>query len=490
MTLLFGVNAQVNFSWFPVRPGVQYNYKIDSLPAPLSNVIKIDSVSANAPFIYYLNKIVTSCDTCVNSNLANDPVDSTYVLNAQPQFLKQSFSKVSSFVFYFKGPRSMVILPYAALGLNWIFDTVQNITASVVARNVQNVLGTSDSVCIIKLSTNDTVILSKNYGVIQFPAKTNISHKYKLVGIEGLLNAGIKLKRFHDFFDFNAGDALQYSFSDTDYNIFPPMYMNGHERRDILAVNNYNDSVVCSIRRIYYDSVKYGINPASITAYTITENMSFIDSAAHMANLYPLQEIFVNPYFIYNNGIRAIHKIKTGLEYNSRLVKSFGENCPNLSLSPGNTGAAIETGIPHVFLNKNSSKVTGRKLVQGLGFTSELYNGNDRLYEKCLIGYIKGSDTSGTLYNGNPDYIPEHSVKKMYAVYPVPANDKVTITGNFSKGAHVKIVNSFGEEVLKENVINSHLFFDLGTSRLANGLYFIVISDRNLSETKKLIIQH
>ncbi len=488
--LLFGANAQVNFSWYPVRPGIQYNYKMDSVPVPISNVIKIDSSSLNLPNIYYLNKIVTTCDTCKNSQLANDFYDSTYVLNSQPQFLKHNFIKTGNNGFYFKGAKPIVIFPFSAIGFNWIYDTIQSVTASVFSRGLQAVLGTQDSVCAIKLSTNDTILISKNFGIIQFPFKTTSSHKYKLVGVEGIINAGVKLKRFHDFFNFNAGDALQFSFEDTDFNILPPEFIKGHERWNFLSVSVYPDSVCCSIKKTYYDSLKIGIGNPAITAYINNVNITFTDSLKHMSDLFPLQEIMVNPYFIYNNGIRAIHKIKMDIDNNFRITKSFGENCPNTNLTNGNTGAAVKTNFTNVYLNKNTARVVGRKLTEGLGFTSELYRDYDRVYEKCLIGYIKGTDTSGTLYNGLPVLIKENKLPEKYFIYPVPANNTISITGDLDAETQLKIVNTFGVEIFKETITNEKMFFDINAAQFANGMYFIVICNRNLTSVKKIIIQH
>ena len=103
------------------------------------------------------------------------------------------------------------------------------------------------------------------------------------------------------------------------------------------------------------------------------------------------------PYFIYDNPTEYIHKLRVDKDNKNRAVKYFGENCPNTNLTGDNTGAAIITTFPNVYLSRNTARVVGRKLVEGLGVTSELYNDYSRTYQKCLIGYIKGNDTSGTI---------------------------------------------------------------------------------------------
>ena len=158
---------------------------------------------------------MANCDTCNNKNLVNDPYDSTYVLTAQPQFLKQYFKVISPSVFYFKDPNSLVIKVNTSIGSSWIFDSTAAITATTIAKQQQFVLGNLDSVCFIKLSTNDTILLSKHFGLVQFPFTTITKHSYKLAGIETPNSfCGTKLKRFRDFFSFNIKDVFQFEFFD------------------------------------------------------------------------------------------------------------------------------------------------------------------------------------------------------------------------------------------------------------------------------------
>lgn len=483
--------TQTNFSWFPVHPNTQNNYRVDTAASPITTVIKIDSISAGS-LTYHFNTIITDCDTCQNSQLENDPFDSTYVLNNQPQFLNRSFIKTTANAFYFKSiHKRFVLCPFLPVGASWIYDTLQNINAALIGKHSQNVLGTNDSVCVIKLSTNDTIVLSKNSGIIQFPFTTNSHHTYKLVGSEGPVNAGVRLKRFHDFFNFQVGDVFQYSFLDNDYNFFPPKFVSGHERWEILTTTVFTDSIHYTIRKTYFDSLKYGGSAPAITAYTSTLNIAFIDSIKHPANTYPLQEIMVNPYFIYNNGIRHIHKIIQSLDTTQRVSKQFGQVCPDTYLSHGINGAAIQTSFANVFLNRNSAKIVGLKLTDGLGVTSELYNDYDRVYEHCLIGYVKSGDTTGVVYHDNYSTvsIKTNPLIRDYVIYPVPANNQVIISGALKYGSTIALINTTGECVLKLPT-SSEPTQVINIAPLANGLYFIVISDQNFSATKKLVIQH
>lgn len=482
--------AQPNFDWFPFRPATQYNYHVDSSLAKISTAVKIDSSSGTSPINYYLNKVVISCDTCHNNFLVNDFSDSTYTLNHQAQFAGHSFSKLLNSGFYFKGSGSFVVFPFSAVGNTWIYDTTQNLNATLTAKNTQNIFGQLDSVCVIKLSNSDTIIISKSFGIVQFPIHTVSSHYFKLVGIEGAPVYGLKTKTFHDFFDFNVGDVFQYEFTEDDYNNLPPLFKSGHERWDILSSHIYSDSSCYTVLKTYYDSTKYGGSAPTINAYTQTLMVSFIDSLSHIANLLPLQEVFVNPYFIFNNGIKHIHRINLSSGFNNRMTKGFGLSCPNLFLSNGVSGAAMETNFPNVFLNKNSSKIIGRELAEGLGFTSILYNDYDRISQRCLIGYIKGSEHYGVIYDTDPLSIPAITKRETFSIYPNPTNNQINIRGVFNSETQLSIFNSLGEQISTQTVYSGNSFVILDAQILQSGLYFIVIAEPNLKEVKKIVIQH
>ncbi len=59
------------------------------------------------------------------------------------------------------------------------------------------------------LSTNDTLILSKEFGIIRFPFAYNSPYFYQLVGINDL-HLGTTVPMFEDIFNFEVGDMFEY----------------------------------------------------------------------------------------------------------------------------------------------------------------------------------------------------------------------------------------------------------------------------------------
>jgi hypothetical protein len=476
-----------NFSWYPVKPNQQLNYKTDTEQVLISTVIKIDSSkSINGTAWYFLNRIVTPCDTCQNQNLANDPYDSTYVLNDQPQFLKRKFAQLQSDLFYFCSPNSYVIRINKNPGYSWIFDSTFNITATVLSKQQQNIFGSIDSVMSIDLSSGDTIILSKNNGVIQFPVKNSLWN-YTLSGTEGIQSQGAVLKRFHDFFNFSVGDVIQYSLVDDDGNFFPPKIQSGHERWQFFSVNNYPDSVVCHVQVVHYDSAKYGASPPAITSYTQTKRIVFYDSITHFANAYPLQEIPVWPFFPYPYVMKEIHHCQVGKDNKNRDIKFFGENCPNFYLTAGHTAAAAETSFPNVFLNRNTRRIVGRQLTEGFGITSELYNDYDLIIQKCMIGYIKGNDTSGTIIGPLNVGIHEYTSKMDIGIYPVPANEFIIVP--FCEGLNSFQLSAMTGELMMRGILKQNAPTLISTGSVPDGIYLLSLSG-TYRLTKKIIIRH
>jgi hypothetical protein len=480
------VRAQ-SFDWYPVRPAQQLNYVTDTEQVQISRVIKIDSSSSiNGITWHFLNRIVTPCDTCKNQDLANDPYDSTYALNSQPQFLKRKFAQLQPGLFYFCSPASYVITINKNPGYSWLFDSTLNITATILSKQQQNIFGSMDSVMNISLSSGDTIVLSKNNGFTQFPV-SNSTRNYRLSGTEGIQSQGAALKRFHDFFNFSAGDVIQYSLVDDDGNFFPPKIQHGHERWQFFSVNNYPDSVVCHVQVVHYDSVKYGASPPYITSYTHTERVAFYDSSTHFANAYPQQEISVWPFFPYPYIMKEIHHCQVSKDNLNRDVKFFGENCPNFYLTAGHTAAAAETAFPNVFLNRNTRRIVGRELTEGFGITSELYNDYDRIIQKCMIGYIKGSDTSGTIIGPLNVGINEYSLANNVSVYPVPAGELITVP--FCEGLKSFCLRSITGELIMEGMLREKANTAINIELVANGVYLLTLSGTQRL-TKKIIVRH
>lgn len=187
-------------NWNPLSNTTLYHYSHNSTDI-ISHSIKVDSSkSSNGNLTYYLNPVVKPCKNCP---------DSTSILKNQPQFLLEQMVKDSSDNFTFGVDTSFVIKPYTRLDSSWLFDSLNNVIASVDSVYSTTTFGLYDSIKGIGLSNGGTVLLSKKFGILQFNYR---SPSYKLIGIKTAdTSLGEVLPSFWDYFDFEIGDTLCWS---------------------------------------------------------------------------------------------------------------------------------------------------------------------------------------------------------------------------------------------------------------------------------------
>ena len=73
------------------------------------------------------------------------------------------------------------IMPrFVSVGNSWMFNASRGITAQVISADIKNYFGVNDSVNTILLSTNDSIIISKQFGIVKYPAQFGQQVYYKL----------------------------------------------------------------------------------------------------------------------------------------------------------------------------------------------------------------------------------------------------------------------------------------------------------------------
>jgi len=74
-------------------------------------------------------------------------------------------------------------------------------------------------------------------------------------------------------------------------------------------------------------------------------------------------------------------------------------------------------------------------------------------------------------------------------VFPNPASSRVDVTLEKGSGrASLKIMDVMGNEILYTGFSGPDLKIDVG--QLANGIYFLLISNGNFQVLKKLVVNH
>lgn len=207
--------------WQPIRVGEQYNFEscrayntfvftsschgapVAQEPTQLCNYsIWVDSVKiVGSDSVFYLNK-----------TLKYHRTDSTWVhyYTMQPLFAQAQCIKKNNGEYWLASPDTFIIKSQAQIHDTWAFLPDSSIWATVDTVAWDSVIGNNmDSVKYIYLSTGDTILLSRNYGFLQFP-NFGIVENYTLVGIEGNRIVDEPLAGYKDFYNFDVGDIFAY----------------------------------------------------------------------------------------------------------------------------------------------------------------------------------------------------------------------------------------------------------------------------------------
>ncbi len=447
--------------WSPLKLNEKFNYNVNGLNF-ITNVIWSDSVEVQGgDSVFYLNRIVTGCDTCLGF----------YKWSEQPDFLKTRMIRHAGGIYNFRDPGSVVIKSLSGTGDTWLYDTAGNIQAQVISETFEPVFGINDSVKEIQLSSGYSVRLSKNFGLLQFPAGQG-SYIYFLEGIEGR-NLGQLVPKFKEIYNFNAGDIFQYAGKQMMY-IAPGGGGVGYlEKIKILGKDSSAGHYHYDILRIYCSwalSVQ-GI-PSDTTHLYEFDTLVFQDSVNHLSNYYPNQ-VVENPIDINTCGPNTCY-FKVYPDVNQFYTKWIG------AFNVGDDIASFVHGTYATPPRPWFVLIPGQVMIYLNVFKLTLGNTSYRLmvfeYEeqRDLVGYIKNGDTTGYIY---PDELILQGMNRMpdgqkLQIYPNPADGYLHFKGiGIPVTADVEIRNISGELVKKVPFT-----ITLDISDLIPGIYFIHIT--------------
>ena len=95
------------------------------------------------------------------------------------------------------------------------------------------------------------------------------------------------------------------------------------------------------------------------------------------------------------------------------------------------------------------------------------------------------SEQSLVLSMYEPGYLSTSSIDEVeFSVYPNPATETVTISGNLGDDAHAVLFDQSGRELISSSVSNGST---INISALENGVYFVRIQDNGLTTTKSIV---
>jgi hypothetical protein len=278
-------------NWALINPAYRYNYSDDGTDT-ISNQIRVMEVDTLGPdsFRYELNRIGVVCDTC--SAALGGLCDGCFVWVDQPQFLQHEVF-VHDGEWFFTDPDTFLLKPRAPVGSTWPFHPTGNVTATMVARQEAVLWGVTDSVAMIVLSSTDTIIVSKEHGIIEYPDINSLT-SYTAVGIHGP-DVGVLLPAPLSYFDYQPGDVLQYAAQGAWYSgngVFPWAFYWGTQKMAIIG----RDDSANGYEAQYLAGYSYSSGPPPYAGFwmtglsgSFTMDEDVIEERYHPVTTYPNQ---------------------------------------------------------------------------------------------------------------------------------------------------------------------------------------------------------
>jgi hypothetical protein len=457
-------NAQ---NWHLIEKNKTYHYSCDTTNLIFS--LWADSIKINGgDTTWFANRIILPCDTCHAENYPNTNANK-FMLKNQPLFLQREITLSEYGKIYLQSPDSFVIKMNNAINEPWNYSHSK--TANIYYRGISTILGVQDSIIGILLNSSDTIIISKNYGVVQYPCVTG--KYFRLIGVEGENSVGYQVPSFNEIYDFEIGDIIitQYHskmWSDEYYY---------HET--LLITDKIYDSIgnfkykVCGCGEgfnFYYPDMKN-------LADTITE---LIDPKIYFSNIFSKIKTFQEIKKNHSDEPLYIQKVyrKDGLTY--------FEQEPNGFLCLDNfENADLDTNIlftsQELFYYYNEVSVIEKWGVSNSEYGFESY---------------KGYSSSKSDIESPEDVVCDYCFlssnnfqQKQFQIFPNPTTGIINISG--VNVENIEVFNVFGQKVFRKSFSNSAnnetLKIDL-KNYLSNGIYFVNIQSKNKNYTSKLIV--
>ncbi|MBK9147347.1 MAG: hypothetical protein IPM12_05930 [Flavobacteriales bacterium] len=468
------VNAQ---NWALINPAYKYNYSNDGTDT-ISNQIRVLYIDTFGPdsFRFDLNLIGIPCDTCGVE--LGGLCDGCYVWVDQPQFLQRRVM-VSSGAWLFVDPDTMLILPNAAVGSAWPFRPDGSVTATLIARQESSVFGVSDSTAVILLSTGDSLIVSKDHGLLRFADAAN-GTAFDAIGIHGP-DVGELLPSPMSYFDYHAGDALQYHSAGSYWTggMFPFTFYSGSQKMEILWRDELAEGYVAHyIAGSFYQSgppPSPGFWVTGLLSGSFTMNDSIVRERFHPVTTWPNQITsggcghFLEPQVWLNRAL-AVHSTDSDGRH---VIGAFQRQHGGVPISMLSNGPVA--GFPLLFPLEGAA-VHGT-FKEGIGMIEGTENSNFESWcELIFMGASLGGDTIGWL-SANDDFYGPLSASELQGPQsitcsPNPADDHVMIAGA-PVGVSFRLIDAHGRMVHQGLVMSPTELIDL--KALGPGLYMLAI---------------
>jgi hypothetical protein len=473
ITLLFSHFSLSGFSqnWLPLNVQQRSNFSFgDSI---ISYTAWVDSTKIiDSDSVYYLNRTIIRCENCTLPFCV-----SAIYLNAQPSLLTSLFFIKSDTIHFINSNKNYhyTLNLKSLAGVSFVFDSTNNITAKLFQSTDSLFWNSFDSVKIYMLSNSDTIILSKNHGLLKFP--TFDSHKHiTLIGVEGV-DEGILTPKFSDFFSFNLGDKFEYRTEAgirwVDLDLIEQITINSNlSQGDTISYGITKKT----IRYIWlynniYDTVYTYIND---TLTFIKQDYLYLDKYVGESLNYQQCGLTHKPiYLTKTNSFNCISKTfdyDQFIDISSDTIHETG--CPSDITGCLSRYYNTTYGVNVGFIHMDSSEITMQ------------------VYDKYRYKNLTAAEIKGITYGVfTPDSlflseVPDsNNASIKLTVFPNPVTNYLTV--ETPQKSEIQILNIEGQIIKSFVDAEKHITIDV--SDFAKGLYFIKVKTENGVAVEKFV---
>lgn len=501
-------------NWAVFNKNYRYNYSLENESYTTVVIFADSTLIQGADTIYSLNRIATKCDSCWFYYPEPGVADSNYIMSNQPQFMQRRI--VYSNNQYRLSDTSNYIIPrFLSLGNSWTFNNSRGITAQVISSTVKNYFGVSDSVNTILLSTNDSIIISKQFGIVKYPTQFGQQSYYKLRGIEkksvydSLSLYGEKVPNYYDFFKLKPG-VIHYYSTTSSYSSLPGAHCSAYyyAKKTITASNITGATAYNS----YIEDRKGCINncTSGMGGFCTISNPNTFPSEpvnTYTYNNVPASQPGWNQFYSsYNNqlifpGMGGVYLITFGESSNNHFYKTYGYSCFSGYLremksnyshceyvqSSQNPRVYYSTGLDSIY----SFGKIGETFIVGYGEVNRFMGVFESTEYYCTSTIIDGPDTLGTIIPYGITTGHSNQVENDYSSFgPNPTQDIITInlpyeaTGN---NGTIEVKDVFGKMVFQKSISSGATSEKINLQNVAQGVYFVDVKIPHFQKQYKVI---
>lgn len=518
-TIVFITLITIAYSqnWAVFNKNYRYNYSLENESYTTVVIFADSTLIQGVDTIYALNRIATKCDSCWFYYPEPGVADSNYIMSNQPQFMQRRIV-YSNNQYHLSDTSNYIIPRFLSLGNSWTFNASRNITAQVINTTVKNYFGVSDSVNTILLSTNDSIIISKQFGIVKYPARFGQQEYYKLRGIEKksiydtIALYGEKVPNFYDFFKLKPGVIHYYSYVHRYSGLQGAQcYAYYYAKKTTISSSNISGVLYNSFmedRKGCSSNCMPGMFPGSCA---IDENPSLFSSLPITTQTYtnvPTSYQYYWDHFYttsYNNqfittSMGGRYIVKFGQTQNGHFYKTYGYSCFSGYLremiseyshcdylqSSQNQQVYYTTGLASFAFGK-----IGETFIEGYGEVNKFMGVFEVDNYYCTSTIIDGADTLGKIIPYGI-YTNVNSLENNnYSSFgPNPTKDIITInfpiesTGN---SGTIEVKDVLGKTVLQKSIASGASSEKINLQNFAQGIYFVDVKIPHFQKQYKII---